>query len=78
MATITLSVTLDSGPSVSTSVTVLDADAQRMSNALSVLFNGATNVQILRRALLRVMQYAVELTKTREQAATPVVPITFS
>ena len=74
MATITLSATADSGPSVSASVTISDADLLRMVAQLPIAL-GNTPEGVMTYILGRLMEHAVSITARQEQIAATVVPI---
>ena len=78
MATISLTVTLTNGTTTTASITVADANVQRMATALGVIYPGKTNAQIVHTGLERLLLQAVGLTKNyeRQQAAIADISLT--
>lgn len=78
MATITLTVNLQSGGSISVSNTVSDANVARAQTAMAALLPGNTNRQLLGIALKRLLDRVAAMTKSYErgQDAIADIPIT--
>lgn len=78
MATITLSVQLDSGQIFTTSLTGSDANAARVSAALQATLGLNSNMAVLKLGLRRLVDYAVTAMKAYEKNATepPDAPFT--
>ncbi len=72
MTQIQLRIVPDTGPTITASVFISDANSQRILAAGATAFPGQTNAQLLATVLTRVVRQAIEFTKSHEREAVTV------